>query len=183
MRPVLVFLPFSMCAVTTMFLMLPVAALVIDGTGNGGMIALVITSVVGFLTMIAQQYFATQKATREHQWDVDERKRQAEETRADLAARAAQLQNQTIEAANRLSKQTDVNTETLRSQLDRSAAVLQDKTEDHVGNLARKLDKAAEAAHDAFGEANKANQKIRDLQETNRQLLLRMEKLDKPEHD
>lgn len=80
MRNVLIFIPFSLCAAATLLLATPALLTAGDNSNSGGMIALIVTTIVGFLTMIAQQIFATQKATREHNWEVEARRELVKKT-------------------------------------------------------------------------------------------------------
>lgn len=168
-RVFLIFFPFSLCAATTLFLYNWPAAFFAETSAPSTNVneALIITTIVGFVTMIVQQFFGTRKATREHEWDIDERKFRAQEAKDDLAKKALDLQIQTASAANLLAQQNAANAIAMRAHLNESGAILDRKTDSHVDALIRKIDENTEAV---------TNRRITELQEANRKLLQRLEK-------
>ena len=184
------FLPFGICATICFYLAESIPVSSGNGDASASMKMLIITTIVGFLTMIAQQLFAAYKSSKQHEWDVDERNFRAQQASQELKEKAELLRRQTEGAARMLADKTDLSNDELRSaiagQAEKRAMSLAAETTHHAAVLGDKIDNntkvtssAKEAATEAYLEASALNKRILELQEINTVILKKLEQLEK----
>ncbi len=154
---------------------------------------LIVTTGIGFLTMVVQQLFIAYAARRKHADDVEDKKllreqitADTEKVKAEITLRVAELsalsrRNFTaIQDGNLAADHAYHEANNLNQKIADLHQVNLDVRTDEIKTM---VETATVAAQQAYREANQANNKIRALQQANAALLLQREDQSHPAED
>lgn len=138
------------------FCLLASAATMESAADTNSVTVLIVTTIIGFLTMIAQQFFAASKARQDHAWEVEKQDRKDAQDRADRLNAASEVKVHTEAAAQLvLEKQ-----ESIAADLKHHSQVTARITAGQTEAVKEKITEAAEVVKDEAGSISRRMEQL-----------------------